>query len=86
MRQWDHVVIDFIIGMPKQEGFDTIHTVVDKATKICHFLPCNESISAKEVATLHWRHVAKLHGIPNVIISDRDPASLVNCGKNCGDY
>ena len=59
--------------MPKQEGFDTILTVVDKATKMCHFLPYNESISAKEVAALFWRHVGKLHGIPSVIISDRDP-------------
>ena len=47
--------------------------VVDKATKMCHFLPCSESISAKEVVTLYWRHVGKLHGIPNVIISGRDP-------------
>ena len=73
MRKWDHVVLDFVVGMPKQEGFDTILTVVEKATKMCHFLPCNESISAKEVATLLWRHVGKLHGISNVIISDRDP-------------
>ena len=40
---------------------------------MCHFLPCSESISAKEVANLYWRHVGKLHGISNVIISDRDP-------------
>ena len=59
--------------MPKWEGFDTILTVVDKVTKMCHFLPCNESISAQEVATLFWRHVGILHGIPNLIISDRDP-------------
>ena len=73
VRKWDHVVLDFVVGMPKQEGFDTILTVVDKATKMCHFLPCNERISAKEVAALFWRHVGKLHGIPSVIISDRDP-------------
>ena len=73
VRKWDHVVLDFVVGMPKQEEFDTILTVVGKATKMCHFLPCNESISTKEVATLYWCHVGKLHGIPNVIISDRDP-------------
>ena len=42
--------LDFVVGMPKQEGFDTILTVVDKATKMCHFLPCSESITAKDVA------------------------------------
>ena len=86
MRKRDHVVIDFVVGMPKQEGFDTIYIVVGKATKMCHFLPCNESISAKEVATLYWRHVEKLHGIPNVIISHRDPRFTGNFGKNCGAY
>ena len=35
----DHVVLDFVVGIPKQEGFDVILTVVDKATKMCHFLP-----------------------------------------------
>ena len=39
VRKWDDVVIDFVVGMPKQEEFDIILTVVDKATKICHFLP-----------------------------------------------
>ena len=46
VRKWDDVVLDFVVGMSKQEGFDTILTVVEKATKMCHFLPCNESISA----------------------------------------
>ena len=73
LRKRDRVVLDFVVGMPKQEGFDTILTVVDKATKMCHFLPCSESISAKEVATLYWCHVGKLHDIPNVIILNRDP-------------
>ena len=54
VRKWDHVVLDFVVGMPEQEGFDTILIVVDKATKMCHFLPCNERISAKEVAVLFW--------------------------------
>ena len=73
IRKWDHLVINFVVRMPKQEEFDTILTIVDKATKMCHLLLCNESISAKEVATLYWRHVGKLYCIPNIIISDRDP-------------
>ena len=71
-RKWDHVAIDFIVGMPLQQGCDTILTVVDKATKMCHFIACSEKISAKEVAKLFWHHVGRLHGIPSVVISDRD--------------
>ena len=73
VRKWDHIALDFVVGMPVQDGLDTICTIVDKATKMCHFVPCSESISAKGVAQLYWQHVGKLHGIPSVIISDRDP-------------
>ena len=73
IRKWDHVAIDFIMGMPVYDGYDTILTIVDKATKMCHFVPCAETISAKQVAHLYWNNVGKLHGIPQVIISDRDP-------------
>ena len=72
-RKWDHVAIDFITGMPACEGKDTILTVVDKATKMCHFIPCAETVSARDVARLYWMNVGKLHGIPQVLISDRDP-------------
>ena len=72
MRKWDHVAIDFVVGLPMQDNCDTICTVVDKATKMCHFIPCSEKISAKQVAQLYWQYVGKLHGIPSVLISDRD--------------
>ena len=71
-RKWSHVAIDFVVGMPKQNNCDAILTVVDKATKMCHFIACTEQISAKEVAVLYWQQVGRLHGIPDVIISDRD--------------
>ena len=63
-RKWDHVAIDFITGMPLFEGKNTILTIVDKATKMCHFVPCAETVSAKDVARLYWNNVGKLHGIP----------------------
>ena len=71
-RKWDHVALDFVVGMPVQGDYDAICTVVDKATKMCHFIPCSEQISAKQVAKLYWQFVGRLHGIPSVLISDRD--------------
>ena len=53
-RKWDHIAIDFVTGLPMCDGKDTILTVVDKATKMCHFIACAETISAKEVAKLCW--------------------------------
>ena len=73
VRKWDHVVLDFVVGLPVHEGMNTICTVVDKASKMCHFLPCSESISAKQAAKLYWQHVGKIYGIPSVLISDHYP-------------
>ena len=72
-RKWEHVAIDFVTGMPEDAGMNAIMTVVDKATKMCHFIPCSEAITAKGTTQLYWNNVGKLHGIPAVIISDRDP-------------
>ena len=72
-RKWEHVAIDFVTGMPEDNGMNAIMTVVDRATKMTHFIPCSETITAKGTAQLYWQHVGKLHGIPAVIISDRDP-------------
>ena len=47
-------------------------TVVDKATKMVYFVPCTKSITGKETAQLFWSIVGCIHGIPSVIISDRD--------------
>ena len=63
-RKWDHVVLDFVIGMAVQGDGDAIRAVADKATKMCHFIPNNEKISAKQVANLYWQFVGRLHGIP----------------------
>ena len=59
--------------MPACEGKGTILTVVDKATKMCHFIPPAETVSARDVARLYWMNVGKLHGIPQALVSDRDP-------------
>ena len=72
-RKWEHVALDFVTGMPDDQGMNAIMTVVDKATKMAHFIPCSETITAKGTAQLYWQYVGKLHGIPAVIISDRDP-------------
>ena len=56
-RKWDHVAIDFITGIFACDDKDTILTVVDKTTKMCHFIPCAETVSAKDVARLDWLHV-----------------------------
>ena len=71
-QKWDQVVIDFVTDLPEDEGKDAVLTVIDKATKMVYFCPCTKSITGKETAQLFRNSVGCIHGIPSVIISDRD--------------
>ena len=63
----------FISALPTtQEGHQGIFTVVDKFSKMCHFIPLKDSADAVEVARQFFTNIVCLHGIPNIIISDRD--------------
>ncbi|ESK87491.1 hypothetical protein Moror_11577 [Moniliophthora roreri MCA 2997] len=66
--------LDLITDLPESEGYDTILVVVDhSSTKRVIFTPCNKTIDAEQTATLLLNNVYKRFGLPNKIISDRDP-------------
>lgn len=73
-ERWSHVTMDFIVQLPKtKSGFDAITVFVDKLTKQAHFCASHTADTAPEVANIFFRNVFRLHGLPRVIISDRDP-------------
>jgi hypothetical protein len=47
---WEYVIMDFIEGLPKLDGFDTILVVVDRFSKYSHFFPLKHHFTAKGVA------------------------------------
>src|SRR3954463_14941896 len=70
--KWDKVSMDFITGFPKtQKGNDSIFVVIDQLSKVAHFLPISESITASQLADLYVSRFVSLHGVPLEINSNR---------------
>jgi hypothetical protein len=65
--------MDFIEGLPQSDSANCILVVVDKFTKLVHFLPSKHPYTAASVTKLFVDQVYKLHGLPLSIVSDRDP-------------
>jgi len=68
-----HILADFITKLPLAQEYDSILVVVDRLTKMVHFIPTIEKTSAEGLAQLFRDNVWKLHGLPESIISDRRP-------------
>jgi hypothetical protein len=64
--------MDFIEGFPKVGGKSVILTVVDRFSKLAHFIPLGHPYSASSVAAAFFEHIVRLHGIPCSIFNDRD--------------
>jgi len=82
-RPWQRVSLDWMTGFcVTKHGFDSILVVVDYLTKLAHFIPTHKDASAEEVAQLLRRELFRLHGLPQVLVSDRDSRLVGNYMQN----
>jgi hypothetical protein len=73
-RPWQQVSLDLITALPKSKlGNDAIVVFVDKLTKMVHYVATKTNVTAPQLATIFMREVVRLHGVPESILSDRDP-------------
>ena len=79
---WKSISLDFIVDLPPSEGFDAILTVVDRFTKMAHFIPCTKTTNSEETANMVMREVFRHHGLPDDIISDRGPQFISKFWKH----
>jgi len=72
-KVWTDISLDFIEGLPNSEGYSVIMVVVDRLSKYAHFIPISHPYTASKIAQVFLANIFKLHGLPNSIVTDRDP-------------
>lgn len=72
-KAWETMSMDFISGLPISEKYDSIMVVIDKFTRYGHFIPIKHPYNTLKIAEMFLDNVYKLHGMPSIILSDRDP-------------
>ena len=70
-KVWIDLSMDFVTHLPKCDGFDAILVVVDRLSKMRHYIACRTTDNARDLAYLFKREIWRLHGTPETIVSDR---------------
>jgi transposase InsO family protein len=72
--KWEDISMDFIVGLPRTaKGFDSIWVIIDRLTKIVHFLPVKVKYIVATYAELYIARILSLHEVPKTIVSYRGP-------------
>lgn len=74
----EDISIDFITGLPRSHRVDCILVVVDRLSKLAHFLNLRHPFTARTMAKVFTREIVRLYGIPKTIVSDWDPVCFCN--------
>ena len=70
--KWKEVGMDFIVRLPRtQSGYDSIWVIVDRLTKVVHFIPVKTTYTSAKLVELYMQRIVCLHGVPKKIVSDR---------------
>ncbi|KAJ9519121.1 hypothetical protein QJQ45_007673 [Haematococcus lacustris] len=70
--RWEHVSMDLVTKLPTgTHGYDAICVIVDRLSKMVHFVPCKEAMNAMAFTRLFINNVFRLHGLPAEVLTDR---------------
>ena len=63
--KWEEITMDFIVGLPKTpNGHDSIWVIVDRLTKVAHFIPVKIDYKGNKLAQLYIDNILRLHRVP----------------------
>jgi hypothetical protein len=68
---WSSISMDFIVQLPVSNGYTAILVVVDRLTKMAHFIPTSDEVDADNTVSLFLSRIVSAHGLPDDIVSDR---------------
>lgn len=66
-RPLQEVSMDLVSGLPESQEHDAILVIVDRLSKIRHFIPWDSMVAAEQAASLYFQQVWKLYGLPTEI-------------------
>jgi hypothetical protein len=67
--KWEEIGMDFIIGLPRTSaGYGSIWVIVDRLTKVAHFIPVRTNYIGAKLAELYMAWIVCLHGVPKKIV------------------
>jgi len=69
IQRWRDILIDFVVDLPSSNGFTNIIVVINRLIKMRYIIPI-DLINIILVAECFIKHIFKLHGLPNLIISN----------------
>ncbi|GKE46787.1 putative reverse transcriptase domain-containing protein [Tanacetum coccineum] len=71
--KWEIITMDFVTKLPKtSSGHDTIWVIIDRLTKLAHFIPTRATYSMETLTRLYIKEIVSRHGVTISIISDHD--------------